>query len=64
MKICLLCSREVYARGLCYSHYVRDQRAKKLRKCFCGEGHYAKGLCPKHYMREYREIRIEKPTTV
>ena len=64
------CTEKVYAKNLCYYHYIKKNKEDKKNKSTCNEegcdkGVYAKGFCYKHYLKflslekEKEEVNIE-----
>jgi hypothetical protein len=74
MAICSVatCDRQTMAKGLCATHYSRQQRNKPLdvplrlfrQGCLvhgCTLKHFGNGLCHLHYYRKRRGTRLELP---
>jgi len=61
------CSTEdVFAKGLCKSHYWKAWRAARAAdpdtpRCHCGKPVLAKDLCGQHYQQQYRAARPAPP---
>jgi hypothetical protein len=61
-----LCTKTVFAKGLCKSHYWKAWYAARAAdpaspRCHCGKPVLAKDLCGQHYQQQYREARPAPP---